>query len=448
MLRRKLALGVALVILLVLLGATGGVVASPPSAEPGGNVSLAGTVGSKISYQGVLKENGNPVTGSRDMTFRLYSDDTCSTQVGSDIFKSGVQVTSGLFTVDLDVDHDDFDGQGLWLEVEVRGTKIGCEEILPAPYALSLRPGADMLGTLDSSPVLHVRNDGSGITAVGLWGTSVNAAGVYGESTKGIGVSGVGHDDSIGTQGYNTGSGVGVKGYSASGHAVYAEGGGAYLAGATLEAENTHSHGIAIWAKNDSTDATLVVGNDGAGPLIKGFGGDGGEDEFRVSNSGKIETKADSYVFIPGIEFVKNLNTDTTRWDCLGNAAVKIWRGGTAGDKFIYIPITLPGVLYGQSVKVEALTIYYKCEDGTKNYIDITCLWKQTGADGYVELITDYTDWTSNTATSYTLTPAANNTLSSDEGVLALHLRLRFQDDAKYIQIGGVRLRLGHHGLY
>ena len=449
MTRNRFAWGATFVALLVLLWATGGVVAGPPLEGPeGGDVSIAATVASKFSYQGVLKENDSPVTGSRDMTFRLYSDDTCSTQVGSDIVKSGVQVTDGLFSVDLAVTHGHFNGQGLWLEVEVGGTKVGCQEILPVPYALSVRPGADMLGTLDSSPVLHVRNDGSGATAVGLWSTSVNAAGVYGESTKGIGVSGVGHDDSIGTQGWNTGSNIGVKGYSASGHAVYAESGGGYHAGATLEAENTHSHGIAIWAKNDSTDATVVVGNDGSGALIKGFGGDGGEDEFRVSNDGKIETKADSYVFIPGIEFVKNVDTDTTRWDCLGNASVRIWRGGTAGDKFIYIPITLPGVLYGQNVTVEALTVYYKCEDGTKNYIDITCLWKQTGADGYVELITDYTDWTSNTATSYTLTPTANNTLSSDEGILALNLRLKFEDDAKYIQIGGVRLRLGHHSLY
>jgi hypothetical protein len=59
-----------------------------PSAgevQPQGEVSIAATVGSKFSYQGVLRENGSPVTGSRDMTFRLYSDDTCSTQVGSDI---------------------------------------------------------------------------------------------------------------------------------------------------------------------------------------------------------------------------------------------------------------------------------------------------------------------------------------------------------------------------
>jgi len=45
----------------------------PPEGEvqPQGEVSIAATVGSRFSYQGVLKENGSPVTGNRDMTFRL-----------------------------------------------------------------------------------------------------------------------------------------------------------------------------------------------------------------------------------------------------------------------------------------------------------------------------------------------------------------------------------------
>ncbi len=140
---RTIVILLATVSILALLWAAGGAIASPPRDEPAGDeVSVAGTVASKFSYQGVLKENDSPVTGSRDMTFRLYSDDTCSTQVGSDIVKSGVQVTDGLFSVDLAVTHGHFNGQGLWLEVEVGGTKIGCQEILPVPYALSVRPGA------------------------------------------------------------------------------------------------------------------------------------------------------------------------------------------------------------------------------------------------------------------------------------------------------------------
>jgi hypothetical protein len=176
------------VALLALLWVASGVVAGPPAEGPEGEgeVTIASTVSSRISYQGVLKENGQPVTGNRDMTFRLYSDDTCSTQVGSDIVKSDVQVTNGLFSVDLDVTHGHFNGQGLWLKVFVDGTGLGCEEILPVPYALSLRPGAEIAGSIDGDSVLEARNESSADGSTGVYGyataTSGYTYGVYGRS--------------------------------------------------------------------------------------------------------------------------------------------------------------------------------------------------------------------------------------------------------------------------
>jgi hypothetical protein len=178
----------------------------PPEeeAQPQGEVSIAGTVGSKFSYQGLLEESGQPVTGSRDMTFCLYSDNTCSTQVGSDIVKSGVQVTDGLFSVELGVGHHDFDGQRLWLQVEVGGTQIGCQEILPVPYALSLRPGALISSTRDG--MLYVRSTGTGDSDVlvahamegsgeGVSAYAMDGSGVYGVSTNSYGVHGYSYND-------------------------------------------------------------------------------------------------------------------------------------------------------------------------------------------------------------------------------------------------------------
>ena len=82
---------------------------------------------------------------------------------------------------------------------------------------------------------------------------------------------------------------------------------------------------------------------------------------------GAIVKGADSYVFVPGNALVKNLNTDTTRWDIQANGAAQIWRGATAGTKTIYLPITLPSVLYGQNVTVEQLTVYYKSSNGANS---------------------------------------------------------------------------------
>ncbi len=114
-----------LITLLALLLIVGGVTAQDPGPEgesqlPGthsgsdaGNVSIAATVNSRISYQGVLKEDGSPVAGTRDMIFQFYTQDDCSGTPVESVTKNGVQVTDGLFDVGLDVTHDDFNGQGL-----------------------------------------------------------------------------------------------------------------------------------------------------------------------------------------------------------------------------------------------------------------------------------------------------------------------------------------------
>ena len=160
---------------------------------------------------------------------------------------------------------------------------------------------------------------------------------------------------------------------------------------------------------------------------------------------GAVIKGADSYVFVPGSAFVKELNTDTTRWDLHGGGA-KIYKGGAAaGTKYIRIPITIPSVLYGQPVRVTSLTVYYQCQNGANNYIEQTILYKNTDADSWNILVDDATIRTSNTAASYSLTTDSTYyTLSADQGILSLLLYLNFVNDADYILITGVRLTLQH----
>ena len=68
-------------------------------------------VSEAFSYQGVLEENGIPVTGVRDMTFSLYADDICSVFVSGVVDISDVPIDNGLFSVELDFFHSDFTGQ-------------------------------------------------------------------------------------------------------------------------------------------------------------------------------------------------------------------------------------------------------------------------------------------------------------------------------------------------
>ena len=217
---------------------------------------------------------------------------------------------------------------------------------------------------------------------------------------------------------YNHGTGWGLDAYSRDGDAAHGRSESSVHAG--LSGEN-NGGGIGVYAYSDTGVAVMASG------------------------TGVIKSTADSYVFVPGTAFIKETDTDTTRWDLSGGSAL-IRRGGVAvGTKHIRIPITLPSVLYGQPVRVTSVTVYYKCQDGTVNYVSETELYKQTSADSFVSLVNDTTNRTSNTATSYSLaTDSANNILSSSQGILTLRLGLFFNDDNNYVQIGGVRVTLAH----
>jgi hypothetical protein len=225
---------------------------------------------------------------------------------------------------------------------------------------------------------------------------------------------------------------------------------GVGIPGAAVVAQSDRSSGsgggIGLAASAQGADATIVASNNGTGPLFKGFGGNGGEDEIRINNDGSIETRADSYIWVPGNTLMKNLSADTTRWDIQQGGAAKIWGGATLGLKTVYFPITLPTVLYGRAVTVESITVYYRTLDGTKGYVTGTYLDKLTDADTSVSLIASAVDHVSTTASSYTLSPTSGGTLSANQG-LGLYLSLSFADNINWVQIGGIRIRLGHSSL-
>ncbi len=265
-----------------------GTAAQEGSGSQNGDVVTA-ALDSAISYQGMLQESGAPVTGSRDMTFRLYSDDACTLQVGSNIVENDVPVANGLFSVELEVDAGDFNGQALWLEVEVGGAILGCQEILPAPYALSLRPGAKMTGNATGA-TFTAEHTGVGYGSTGVVGISSSTAGVgisglasaadgggvgvsgRSESTGGYGIYGYASSNSgvnYGVYGISdSGSGIGVYGqaddYGVQGKSFGYTGVGVYgwaadTSGQTIGVSG-RSDSTAAWARGVYGYATATVG--------------------------------------------------------------------------------------------------------------------------------------------------------------------------------------------
>jgi len=74
-----------------------------------------------FTYQGTLQSGGAAVSGSADLRFRLYNAAASGQQIGSQIEKSVVALSRGIFTVDLDFGDSAFlPGAARWLEIDAR----------------------------------------------------------------------------------------------------------------------------------------------------------------------------------------------------------------------------------------------------------------------------------------------------------------------------------------
>jgi hypothetical protein len=303
----------------ILLGTS--VRAAPPPPEPGGvnrDAVLTGPVASAISYQGRLTDSeGLPFDGTYDMVFQIWDHPSAGTQIG-EIAKPGVRVNEGLFTVRLDLQSGWLyliDGRGLWLRIQIDSQWLTPrQELLPAPYALTLRPGAII--SSEGPDALHVWNTAGGFAIeawsqnnIGLLGTNGgpgetppsgmhgvhgvgDGVGVYGEGGH-TGVHGSGDVDGVkgestannGVRGLST-SGDGVAGESASGHGIRGWTGtntqseisgvfGHSTQGTGVTGRSVNYNGVKAITQS-SEHAALAAGNEGGGPGIYVAGGTDG----------------------------------------------------------------------------------------------------------------------------------------------------------------------------
>ncbi len=269
------------------------------------NVALdQANVGTAFTYQGRLTNLAGPVSGNCDFRFKLWTAATGGQQAGVTVEKTNVALANGNFTVELDFGlglfggPDTFSGDARWMSVEVRcpagsgsyTALSGRVALNPAPYALSLRPGAVVRGSSDGG-VLTLQNTTGGEWGSGLWaettaskGTAIVArarsdsmnktygvyatiasrggAAVYGESTHGSSLT-----DNEAYGGYFKANACGDTG-------VYAESAWAQGGGIGLEARSAAPYGYGVkavaTASSGSADAAGVYGSSSA-PY--GYGG-------------------------------------------------------------------------------------------------------------------------------------------------------------------------------
>ncbi len=124
---------------------------------------------SAFTYQGELKNNGDPVNGLREFEFILWDARSNGSAIGSAIYISDVELVDGLFSVELDFGVAAFNNDRRWLQIEVEGVILTPrQEITRTPYSIQTR-GIFVddnekigIGTTAPTSLLHVADGPSG----------------------------------------------------------------------------------------------------------------------------------------------------------------------------------------------------------------------------------------------------------------------------------------------
>ena len=112
-------------------------------------IALADTT---ITYQGQLRQGGEPHSGTANLEFRLYDELTDGSQIGDAEERLNWPVEDGLFQVELDFGASAFDGSPRFLEVTVDESTLSPRQaIRPAPMALHTLSGSGSPFTQDTN---------------------------------------------------------------------------------------------------------------------------------------------------------------------------------------------------------------------------------------------------------------------------------------------------------
>jgi hypothetical protein len=106
----------------------------------GAGVRSADALSSAFTYQGQVQKDGVLQNGSCDFQFGLYDSSSGGTQIGSLLNQSGVSVTEGVFTAQLDFGADAFKGSDRWLQIAVNCgaggyTTLPRQQLTATPYS-------------------------------------------------------------------------------------------------------------------------------------------------------------------------------------------------------------------------------------------------------------------------------------------------------------------------
>jgi len=282
-----------------------------------------------FTYQGRLSASGATSNGNFDFIFELYDSLTGGNLIAGPVAVNNLAVSNGLFTTPIDFGQA-WPGQRRWLRIQVRTTGAGPysallprQEVTAAPMSLyALRPWETVTGQSypsngyylrsgDNSYFgmdadygdLHVNGGNDGAFAIFSEGAPTGSFNVLtkdasntmqtrftidnGTGNVGIGgitssqyrlsVSGSNGPSSVAAiRAMTSASAVAMTAISNSGSSLVANNVGSGLSGPTLNVSNSHPAGISIVSNTNSSDANIVIGQEGLGDALRVFHSYGG----------------------------------------------------------------------------------------------------------------------------------------------------------------------------
>jgi hypothetical protein len=145
--------------------------------------STAHAQGTAFTYQGQLQNNGSPASGTYNLTFALFNNTNAGAPpIAGPVTNTGVIVSNGLFTVQIDFGSTAFIGQSNWLEIAVATnltssftTLAPRQQLTPTPYAIySANAGnATTAASATAASTATIANNFSGGLTGDVTGTQV-----------------------------------------------------------------------------------------------------------------------------------------------------------------------------------------------------------------------------------------------------------------------------------
>ncbi|MBI4233624.1 MAG: hypothetical protein HY686_04200 [Chloroflexi bacterium] len=281
---RLIGWGLALALLAALAVTSAALAAQPrgPAAAPetlrGNLAPAAAPLGTAFTYQGVLKQSGNPVNGACDLQFSLYDASTGGAQVGATQTQSAVSVANGLLTTSLDFGGSAFTGDSRWLNISVRcpagsGNYTALsprQELAAAPYSLASKglalPFASNLSS--GGDAFSITNTGTGGAGYFEIQNATNSNPVLYALTNGTGPAGL----------------FQIGNVNSSSAALLGQTNGTGSAG-VFRIDNMSSSATALRAETNSSGAAVFGSTTGNGAAVSGVSsGTGAAGIFLISN--------------------------------------------------------------------------------------------------------------------------------------------------------------------